>query len=230
MFEYLLDNPFTISYNDDDVIAQLSGFAFRTFADSKLDYLLVKIFDKSLLAETRTEIINTAIQKRRYQLFESLLSKCPNLGVEFQKNVVVNLIKEGRISIAETLLKRQEMNVINFYDFNSETKKLITSSKSQFLNEYITQADIYKLEVLKRLLNKVYFDEKLLDVLVVDYKILKLNLKESEVNVDENECIICFHCYVDDSKVVVLQCGHYLHQECYENAGKMKKTCSMCMF
>lgn len=222
MFEYLLDNPFTISYNDDNIIAILIDIAIRAFSSGQYN-LLIKIFDKDLPDSVRIEIINKAVNKRYYDLFEILISKCPHLGSGFQKAVLTNLIKDCRFTIAESLLKRQDMTITNFYDFDTLSTNLINASNNDFLKEYVNQADKYKSEILSRLLN---FKEKISDILTVNYQILKENLNSNHVDIDDNECIICYDTYANEDVVNILQCGHYLHKDCFVKSGS--KVCPYC--
>ena len=79
MFDYLLDNPITIFYNDDSVISLFVDSAIK-FYDWQMYDLLCKIFDRDLPDEARIEILGLCISNKQVDLFEKLLSKSPGIN------------------------------------------------------------------------------------------------------------------------------------------------------
>ena len=222
MFEYLLDNPTTISYNDDNVISQLMSIALNAF-DNKRDNILIKVFEKDLPDTFKIEIINKAIDKKRIDLFESLISKCPNLGTDFQKKIINELIINSKFNIAEMLLRRSDISIVHFYDFSKSIRRMINLSSNEFLIDYIKQSDTYKSQIIMRLVN---FKEKTFDIIRTKYVTLKHNLNSNNVDVNNNECFICLECYQDNDSINILQCGHYIHKLCYNKLES--KFCPYC--
>jgi len=221
MFEYLLDYPLTTSFDHKNIMSLLTSISNKLF--KKKNYkLLIKIFDLDINISLKIDIINNAFNNQEFDLFKSLVEKCPNLPQSYYKSLVVNLINYSHFDIAESLIVRRDATSTNFYDFDDSVVTKINTSNSNFLKEYVVKADEMKKTILRPLLN---FEVKINDILKVSYDLIENNLSADKIVCDD-ECIICYENYKKTDTMIVLKCGHYLHECCY--AALQVKLCPNC--